>query len=234
MRTLVVLPAHNEGRSLPGVLLELAAAAPTADCLVVDDASTDDTWRVLAGSAAASLQLCVRLGVGGAMRAGFRYARAHGYHQVARIDADGQHRASDLPALLAPLGLGADAVIGSRYHTGTGWRPDARLRVLHRLLARLVSLAARTRITDATSGLSAFGPRAIALLAERHPAGYAEPELILLLRRHGLRVVEVPAAMRPRLHGRSSLTPARIALALGRALLALVLVPLRAAERPPR
>ena len=232
MRTLVVLPAHNEARSLPGVLLELRSTIPKVDCLVVDDASSDDTTRVMDASAVASLRLCVRLGVGGAMRAGFRYARARGYDRVARFDADGQHRASDLAALLAPLSLGADAVIGSRYHGQGGWRPHARLRVLQRMLAWLVSAVGQTRITDPTSGLAAFGPRAVALLAERHPTGYSEPELILLLRRHGLRVVEVPVVMRPRSYGRSSLTPARIALALWRVLFAIALVPLRAADRP--
>src|SRR5262249_49215226 len=94
-------------------------------------------------------------------------------------------------------------------------------------LAACLTLVTGRRVTDPTSGFWLFGPRALRLLAEHHPTGYAEPELALLLRRNGLRVVEVPIRMRPRLAGRTSLTASRTLLALARTLLAIVVVPLR-------
>jgi hypothetical protein len=83
-------------------------------------------------------------------------------------------------------------------------------------------------VTDPTSGLWAFGPRAVRLLARHHPTGYAEPELRLLVSRNGLRVDEVPIAVRERRAGHTSITAARAGIALARTLLALVIVPLRA------
>jgi hypothetical protein len=72
-----------------------------------------------------------------------------------------------------------------------------------------------------------FGPRALSLLSRHHPAGYAEPELLLFLRRNGLHVREVRIRMRPRIGGRTSLTKGRTILALARTLLAFVVVPFR-------
>jgi hypothetical protein len=82
-------------------------------------------------------------------------------------------------------------------------------------------------VTDPTSGFSAFGPRALRLLADEHPTGYPEPEMRLLFSRHALTVVEIPVEARPRLGGRTSLTVLRLAVAGARVLLAMLIVPLR-------
>jgi hypothetical protein len=92
-----------------------------------------------------------------------------------------------------------------------------------------MTAATRRRITDATSGFCVFGPRALRLLARHHPTGYAEPELLLLIHRNRLRAGEVPVRVRPRLNGRTSLTPIRAAVALGRTVVALFVVPARRA-----
>jgi hypothetical protein len=88
-------------------------------------------------------------------------------------------------------------------------------------------MVTRRRVTDPTSGFWLFGPRALRLLSGHHPAGYAEPELLLFLSHNGLDVIEVPIRMRPRIAGRTSLTASRTLLALGRTALALVVVPFR-------
>jgi len=82
-------------------------------------------------------------------------------------------------------------------------------------------------ITDPTSGFYAVGPRAMRLLAEHHPSGYAEAELRLFLSRNQLEVIEVAVAERSRLSGKTSLTPRRMAGAAARVVLAMAIVPLR-------
>ena len=84
-------------------------------------------------------------------------------------------------------------------------------------------------MTDPTSGFCAFGCRAIRMLSTHHPTGYAEAELRLFLTRSGLRAIEVPVRARRRFSGRTSLTSGRLASAAARAVLALLIVPLRAA-----
>jgi glycosyltransferase involved in cell wall biosynthesis len=228
-RALALLPAHNEGASLEGLVRELQRLRPDLDVLVVDDASTDATPEILPTLPVRWLRLHLHLGVGGAMRAGLRYALGLGYQEVIRLDADGQHR-PDLARLLldALRQHQADAVLGSRYKAPTGYRTPAARRLAQRVLATSLSVLTGRPVTDPTSGFWAFGPRAIRLLAEHHPTGYAEPELTLLLSRNGLSVHEVPVEMRDRTAGESTLTLTRASAAVARAVLAMVMVPLRA------
>jgi hypothetical protein len=228
---LAILPAYNEALNLRRVVSELRRAVPTLEVLVVDDGSTDDTVALLPDLAVRWLSLPQRVGVGGAVRTGLRYAAAHGFDTVVRVDGDGQHRACDIARLLAPIvARQLDVAIGSRHlHRPLG-RPSAR-RLLQRTLAGCLTIWTRQRITDPTSGFWCYGPRATRLLRRHHPTGYPEPELLLLLVRNGLRVGEVPIRVRPRRAGQTSLTPARTGLAFARTVLALVLVPVRRAVR---
>jgi glycosyltransferase involved in cell wall biosynthesis len=225
---LVLVPARNEARSLPGVVRRLREALPGATILVLDDASTDGTASLLPGLGVEWLRLCEHAGIGGAIRAGLRYAARRGYTAVVRVDGDGQHPPDQVDRLLAPLRAGtADAVTGSRYLHGVGYRTPGWRRAVQRVLAAWVGAAARRRITDPTSGFWAFGPRAVRMLADHHPTGYPEPELLLLLAHNGLRVEEVPIEMQPRTTGRTSLTAGRLGPVAARTVLALLIVPLR-------
>jgi GT2 family glycosyltransferase len=228
-KILAVVPAYNEVGNLSRVVNDLRRFAPSVDILVVNDGSTDGTHELLPRLGVRWLTMAARVGVGGAVRAGLRYGAAYGYTHVVRIDGDGQHRASEIERLLEPVLAGRlDVVIGSRFLR----RRRRRLTVLRGAQAALavcLSAATRRRITDATSGFCAIGPRALRLLAGHHPTGYAEPELLLLLHRNGLRTGEVPIRIRPRLEGRTSLTPLRAVVAVGRTLVALFVVPVRRA-----
>jgi glycosyltransferase involved in cell wall biosynthesis len=224
---LAVVPAYNEAENLARVVDELRRVAPAIDVLVVNDGSTDATPEILPSLGVSWLTMPARVGVGGAVRAGLRYAVQRGYRYVVRIDGDGQHRVSDMARLLAPvIADRLDAVVGSRF-IGRRLGPPTLLGGARALLAVCLTAATGRRITDPTSGFCLLGPRALRLLARHHPTGYAEPELILLLHRNGLRVGEVPIRIRPRLKGRTSLTPVRALIACGRTLLALLVVPAR-------
>jgi glycosyltransferase involved in cell wall biosynthesis len=224
---IVAIPVRNEAESLPAVLSELRATRPDLPVLVIDDASTDAT-RSVVGPDTRYLRIDQHIGIGGAMRAGLRFASALGYDTVVRLDGDGQHPPEQIAALLEPIVTGrADAVLGSRYITDDRERSRSIRRLVQYLLAACMTRVIGQPITDATSGAWAFGPAAVALLAEHHPTGYPEPELLLFLRRNALRIVEVPVSMRSRLAGRSSLNWARGSLAGARVLMAMLIVPLR-------
>ena len=74
MRLLIVIPAYNEEDALPAVLKELAARVPDHDVLVVDDGSSDRTSEVAREAGVSLDRLPFNLGIGGALRNGFRYA----------------------------------------------------------------------------------------------------------------------------------------------------------------
>jgi glycosyltransferase involved in cell wall biosynthesis len=233
-RVIGLIPAHNEAANLESVVADVASRRPDIELLVIDDGSTDDTAAVVGPLGVRSMRFPERMGIGSAMRAGLRYAVRLGFDVAVRLDGDGQHGAADIDALLAPITDGAaDVVLGTRYGSADCDRSGA-IRFLRLPLATCLSALTGRRVTDPFSGFCAFGPAAVRLLATHHPDGYAEPELRLFLSRNGLRVVEVPVRARSRLSGRTSLTPARVAVAAARVLLAMLIVPLRAAIKVPR
>src|SRR5690606_24896104 len=119
------------------VVREVRAAMPDALCLVVDDGSVDATAQVARDAGATVIELPFNLGVGGAMRAGFRFARDNGYAVVVQVDADGQHDPRDIPTLLARLD-DADIVIGSRFAGAGDYDARGPRRWAMRVLARAV------------------------------------------------------------------------------------------------
>ena len=226
-RVIVAIPVHNEAESLPLVIRELRRCRPDLPVMVVDDGSSDGTPSVV-GPDVRYLRIDQHIGIGGAMRAGLRFASALGYDTVVRLDGDGQHAPDEIDALLQPIVEGrADAVLGSRYIAADPRGPRSARRVVQYLLAACMTRLIGQTITDATSGAWAFGPSAVALLAEHHPTGYPEPELLLFLHRNALRIVEAPVSSRSRVAGRSSLNWARGTLAAARVLMAMLIVPLR-------
>jgi glycosyltransferase involved in cell wall biosynthesis len=168
-RTLIVMPAFNEAESVRGVVSEVRAALPGATCLVIDDGSGDATAEQAATAGALVARLPFNLGVGGAMRTGFRYAVAHGFDYVVQVDADGQHDPTSVPELLAALD-GADVVLGARF-AGTGdYQVRGPRQWAMKVLSAVISRLAGARLTDTTSGFRASGPRAVRLFAEHYPA----------------------------------------------------------------
>jgi glycosyltransferase involved in cell wall biosynthesis len=206
LRRVAIVPALNEEGSIEGVLGELAAFDPELEVVVVDDGSTDRTAEIALARGAHVLPLPFRLGIGGAVQTGFRYAFENGFDVAVRVDGDGQHDPAQLSSLLAPVLAGeADIVVGSRFVGTAGYRSSRSRRVGIRVLGSAVSLLARQRVTDPTSGFQALNRRAIALFAADYPHDYPEVEAVLLVAKHHLRLIEVPVSMRERSAGQSSI-----------------------------
>ena len=206
-RVLVVVPAWNEGASVGTVVAGLREHGH--DVVVVDDGSTDATAAAArAGGATAVVSLPVNLGVGGALRCGFRYAVDHGYDLVVQCDADGQHPPDQVGRLLdAQAATGAHLVIGSRFlGVEAGMAVGGNRRLAMRVLARIASRAAGRPITDASSGLRAIARPLLDEFARSYPVHDLGDtfEAIVVAGRAGYRVEEVAVTMAPRETGRSS------------------------------
>jgi glycosyltransferase involved in cell wall biosynthesis len=206
LRRIAIVPAFNEEACIGGVIDELRAFDDGLGIVVVDDGSSDRTADVARARGAAVLRLPFNLGIGGCVQTGFRYADEEGFDVAVRVDGDGQHDASQLGAVLAPVLAGeADICVGSRYHERAGYQSSTTRRIGIRILAATVSALTRQRLTDPTSGFQALNRKAIRLFAADYPHDYPEVEALVLLIRHKLRVQEVSVQMRPRAGGRSSI-----------------------------
>ncbi|RZS57411.1 glycosyltransferase involved in cell wall biosynthesis [Microcella putealis] len=227
-RIVVIMPAFNEREAIENVIKEVHTALPAATCLVVDDGSLDDTAAIARRAGAAVIELPVNLGVGGAMRAGYRFALVNGYDVAVQIDADGQHDPSSVPAMVAQL-VTADIVIGARFAGVGDYSVSGPRWWAMSFLSAVLSRAARRRLTDTTSGFKACGPRAIELLAREMPAEYLGDtiEALVIALKNGLIVDQYPVAMRPRAGGQPSHNPMKSAIYLVRGVFALAVAFIR-------
>jgi hypothetical protein len=221
-RRVAIVPAYNEERNIGRVVAELRDFDPGITVVVISDGSLDRTAETAEAAGARVLRLPFNLGIGAAVQTGFRYAWENGYDLAVRCDGDGQHVPEELAKVIAPVLHGeADIAVGSRFVAGDGYRSSASRRVGIRLLATVVSLIARQRVTDTTSGFQALNRRAIELFAEDYPSDYPEVEGMVMTIRHRLRLVEVPVRMREREHGNSSITALRSVYYMAKVLTAL-------------
>jgi glycosyltransferase involved in cell wall biosynthesis len=212
-RTLVIIPAFNEEASLPIVLDDLRRRWPSFDVMVVDDGSTDATAKVARDAGVVVAVLPYNLGIGGALRTGFRFAVQQGYERGIQFDADGQHDAREIPALLRALDDGADMVVGSRFADSQSGYSVGRVRGSAMRFLRLgVRLLLGRSFTDTSSGFRAFSRRALEYFAHTYPVDYMDSvEALLLACYAGFRVTEIPARMHTRTAGVASTRSIRLA-----------------------
>lgn len=208
-RVLVIIPAYNESATIAAVAGAVREQYPDYGVLVVDDGSADATAAVAAVvPGVAVVRLPCNLGIGGAMQTGYKYARAQGYDIAVQCDGDGQHPVGSISDLVKRVEDGtADLVIGSRYVANSDYTPSFSRRVGKSLLSRWVDLLIGGGITDTTSGFRAMNRRVIEVFSRAYPEDYPEPEALVILHKHGLRVAEIPVDMRPRQGGSTSIRP---------------------------
>jgi glycosyltransferase involved in cell wall biosynthesis len=227
-RVLIIMPAWNEAASIADVITEVRGELPGADVLVVDDGSTDDTASRARGAGADVARLPFNLGVGGAMRTGYRYAFEHGYDVAIQVDADGQHDPRYVPKLVDALDE-ADIVIGARFAGVGDYTVRGPRRWAMRMLSLVISRVAKTKLTDTTSGFRACNRRLIELFARWYPAEYLGDtvETLVHVARTGHRISQIPTAMRVRMAGTPSQSAAKATLYLARAGIILLLALIR-------
>jgi dolichol-phosphate mannosyltransferase len=224
-RVLVCVPTYDEALNIERAVTRIHAAVPDADVLVVDDHSPDGTGELADRLAAADPRVHVlhrpaKEGLGAAYLEAFAWALDRGYDVVVEMDADGSHRAPDLPLLLAAVDRGADLVIGSRWVDGGAVENWPRHRAL---LSRGGNTYARIAlgipVRDATGGFRAY--RAATLkgldLDEVASEGYCfQVDLAWRAVQRGFRVEEVPITFVERELGASKMNRAIVREALWR------------------
>jgi glycosyltransferase involved in cell wall biosynthesis len=207
MKTLALILAYNEEKTILDVIEETKIDLPEADILVVNDGSTDKTKALLAGRKdIIVLHHPFNMGIGGAIWTGFNFFSRNEYEYLVRIDGDGQHPPSQARKLLEPLiKQEADLVIGSRFIRREGYLSSLGRRGGIKLLNILTAFLLKQKITDNTSGFRAYSRRAVRLLAEDYPFDYPEPIEVYILSRQRFKIMEISARMRQREGGVTSI-----------------------------
>lgn len=155
----VQIPCHNEASTLPRVLESLPRHVDgfgPVKALVIDDGSQDDTAEVAERHGARVLRLGSRQGLARAFACGLEESLRMGADAIVNTDGDNQYRASDIPALAAPLrGQRCAMAIGCRDIAGHHEFGPLK-KVLQALGSAVVGRLAGLRIPDVTSGFRAL------------------------------------------------------------------------------
>jgi glycosyltransferase involved in cell wall biosynthesis len=198
----VVVPLHNEERSLALLYEELGAALEPLghewEAVFVDDGSTDGSFAALTRLHAAHenvrvVRLRRNFGKAAALATGFDHVQGD---VVVTIDADLQDDPAEIPRLLAKLDEGFDLVSGWK----TRRRDPLRRRIPSRIFNWVTSRVSGLRLHDMNCGLKAYRADVVhgmRLYGELHRF------IPVLAHYRGFRITELPVNHRPREHGRS-------------------------------
>lgn len=228
MKSIVIIPAYNEEKSIKKTVQDIKDHAPDFDYVIVNDCSDDDTLKVCRQNGLHVLNLPINLGIGGAVQTGYMYAWKAGYDYAVQFDGDGQHDAAyleDMRKYMSENGL--NMVIGSRFLEREGFQSSGIRRFGIRFFSTLIRLLTGTRITDPTSGMRMVDQEVMEIYADSYPKDYPEPESVVAILGCGKKVGEYPVVMRERTEGVSSISPVRSVYYMIKVTLAILVEKLR-------
>lgn len=205
-KILLIIPAYNEAQNIDYVIQNIIYNYPQYDYVIVNDGSTDNTYDICKQRGYNVLNLSVNLGIGGAVQAGYLYAKRNHYDIAVQIDGDGQHDVAYVKDVIEPILQGrADVVVGSRFVKKEGFQTTSSRRMGISLLSLFIKICTGKKIYDVTSGFRAANSRFIDVYGMDYPRDYPEPEALVIAMVYGGTVCEVPVVMKERQGGTSSI-----------------------------
>lgn len=209
LKVLVIIPAYNEEKNIVEVIRDVKKHCARADILVINDSSCDETSSWARQETVTVLDMPFNLGIGGIVQTGYLYAREFGYDIAVQFDADGQHKAQELPDLLNTMNSAKnpDMIIASRFLMPRGYKASFLRKIGIRYFSALIFLLTGEKITDPTSGFRMVNRKLIELFSDNYAQDYPEPESIVLALKKGFFIAEIPTSMQARNTGKSSITP---------------------------
>lgn len=189
----IIIPCYNENPVITSVISEILML--NYNIVIVDDCSAAPVSGIIQDSPRLFLlRHKVNLGQGAALQTGIEYALKQGAEYIVSFDADGQHHAGDIEAMLLPLQrAGFDVTLASRFlQKGLHNAPLIKQAALQ--VARVVNfLFAGIYLTDAHNGLRAMNRGAAQKICMIENRMAHATEFLILIRRYSLKYKEVPA-----------------------------------------
>ena len=202
----VGIPAFNEEHSIAKMVLE---AQKYSDIVIVcDDGSTDMTAQIAERLGAEVIRHNGNCGYGAAIKSLFYRAIELGVDVLVTIDGDGQHDASEIPQVIAPIVEGkADVAIGSRFidSNGTSEMPFYR-QIGAKIITKMVNSSSQSIIKDSQSGFRAYNRQALKQLCVSEGGMGASVQILLQARKNNLKIAEVASTCKYRTGNSSTST----------------------------
>ncbi|MEM8898695.1 MAG: glycosyltransferase family 2 protein [Bacteroidota bacterium] len=194
-RVWVLIPTYNEAEVIRSTVEDVLQHG--YEVVLIDDGSTDNTRESVSGLPITYLRHKTNLGQGAALESGMAYARKHQPEVIVHFDADGQHAAADIEALIQPILQGkSDVVQGSRFLSPSSSESIPFPRILLLKLAVVFhGLFTGIWLSDAHIGLRALHYRAYKQIQfSLNGMGHAT-EFLMEVKKHRLSISEVPASV---------------------------------------
>lgn len=202
MKTLIIVPAYNEALNIEKTINDITTNTDY-DYVVINDCSKDNTKEVCEKNGYNLVSLPVNYGLTSAIQVGMKYAKQNDYDIAIQFDGDGQHDARYLQKLVEKIeNENVDVAIGSRFVEKK--KPFTARMLGSRLISCAIKLTTFKKITDPTSGMRAYGKKAIELF-NTNASLTPEPDTVVFMIKKGLKVKEVQVEMRDREFGESYL-----------------------------
>lgn len=184
------IPAYNEEKNIAAVILKLKKM--TEKIIVCNDGSTDMTGDIANKLGAIVINHEKNMGYGSAIRSLFQKAKELGTEILVTFDADGQHRTTDIKAVIDPiLKNQADIVIGSRFLDMDDKVPEYRKFGI-KVITKITNASINQKLTDSQSGFRAYTKK---VLNEINPSEYGmgvSTEILIKASSKDFKIVEVP------------------------------------------
>lgn len=165
----VVIPAKNEALSIEAVVRNVFSVVPTAEVIVIDDGSEDQTASLAESAGATVIKHPYSKGNGAAIKAGARLASGEA---LVFMDGDGQHSAEDVKRLLEKLDSGYDMVVGARQK---GSQANVGRGIANSLYNAMASYMVGQPVKDLTSGFRAVRADKFRQFLYLLPNGFSYP-----------------------------------------------------------
>ena len=188
MKTFIVIPAFNESKRIEQVLEDVKNAG--LQTIVVDDGSKDSTSEKVKKFNVTLLRHKINLGKGAALMTGCESAISMGADAIIMMDADGQHKAEDLPKFI-------EKIQSEKYEIVFGSRNMSLGVPLVRFLGNkfalvLVVLLFRVYVSDLICGYRAITKKAYMLMDLKSSDYGIETEMVIKTAKFKLRYCEIP------------------------------------------
>lgn len=158
LKGLVIVANYNQAVEIENVLLRLERNWPKADCVIVDDGSTDGSREIAQRLGFNTLVHPRNRGIGAAIRTGVRFAQQNNYDFVVISSSNGKIQPEEISVVAGPVIEGkADYTTGSRFFA-EGSSPGLPLfrRIAIPLVSIFSSIVLGRRFTDITCGFRAY------------------------------------------------------------------------------
>jgi dolichol-phosphate mannosyltransferase len=215
--SLLIIPTYNEAKAIKGILESLNRVELDLDVLFVDDSPNPDTIAEIESIKGKSIHKVLSIhrehpsdGIAGAYQIAYKYAVENGYNFCFQMDADGQHRPTDLLAIYNLLIENGGMIIGSRYVQNgqiRGWS-TYRL-VVSKLANTFFRILFNSSVMDCTGGYRGFDTISLKRIWATPPDSKrfsVHAECTLRALRENIKILETPILFDARSTGTSKMS----------------------------